>query len=57
MSCPIVQAAPPLANYVIKGEVTDKSGEAIIGASVLEKGYNKRYYNQYRWEIYIDCTK
>lgn len=38
MSCPIVQAAPPLANYVIKGEVTDKSGEAIIGASVLEKG-------------------
>lgn len=38
MSCPIVQATPPLANYVIKGEVTDKSGEAIIGASVLEKG-------------------
>ncbi len=36
-SCPIVNAAP-LANYVIKGEVTDKSGEAIIGASVLEKG-------------------
>ncbi|MCI1683495.1 MAG: TonB-dependent receptor [Bacteroides sp.] len=37
MSCPTVQAAP-LANYVVKGEVTDKSGEAIIGASVLEKG-------------------
>lgn len=37
ISCPTVQAVP-LASYVIKGEVTDKSGEAIIGASVLEKG-------------------
>lgn len=36
LNCSIAQAASP-NSYVIKGKVTDKNGEAIIGANVLEK--------------------
>ena len=36
LNCSIAQAASP-DGYVIKGKVTDKNGESIIGANVLER--------------------